>query len=506
MRLPAPFFSLRFAAMPAGMLALLLSSCTWMSGLGDSPTNGVDSSGGASGDSDSGAHIPKDEPPRAVASMPKAAFVDEVITLDGSASADPQGYPLTGYAWSCDDGTVATGALAEVSFHAVVTVICTLVVTSSSGLVGQDQGSVNVAEIPLPSWTVMIFENGDNELQNAAVDDFNEMEQAGSTSEVNLLVQLDRPVTGAQRYLVHADAEPYAITSEVLYDLGPVDSGSPDVIADFVDWAVAGWPALHYALIFWDHGDGWAADSGLTKGFSYDTTSGSYISVAEGEYETVLASAREAAGRPLDLVGFDACNMASWEVAEVTEPYAEVFVASQAPEGSDGWAYDTALGDLVANPAMDGATLGDRIARRFYESGGDTQSVVDLLSLPALDDALDGLAVALIESGSAPDLFRGAAASSQDFGGNDRDLLDLMDELVGSEGVPDDVILAAEAVQDAGASAILSSYTNGVGVRDAHGESIFAPSRGRLPVLYAEASWSEESLWDDMLEVAVGSP
>ncbi len=45
---------------------------------------------------------------------------------------------------------------------------------------------------PPAKWTVMIYMNGDNDLEEFAVGDFLEMAEVGSTSEVNIVVQFDR--------------------------------------------------------------------------------------------------------------------------------------------------------------------------------------------------------------------------------------------------------------------------------------------------------------------------
>jgi hypothetical protein len=58
---------------------------------------------------------------------------------------------------------------------------------------GNDAGSVagNRATVQA-KWTFMVYMAGDNNLDGAALRDIAEMAQAGSTKEVNILVQLDR--------------------------------------------------------------------------------------------------------------------------------------------------------------------------------------------------------------------------------------------------------------------------------------------------------------------------
>ena len=48
--------------------------------------------------------------------------------------------------------------------------------------------------------------------------------------------------------------------------------GDPNTLVAFVQWATATYPANHYALILWDHGNGWrsrALDDPVTQGIAY---------------------------------------------------------------------------------------------------------------------------------------------------------------------------------------------------------------------------------------------
>ena len=41
-------------------------------------------------------------------------------------------------------------------------------------------------------WTVLVYQEGDNDLEDALIKDFNEMERVGSDDNINIVVQLDR--------------------------------------------------------------------------------------------------------------------------------------------------------------------------------------------------------------------------------------------------------------------------------------------------------------------------
>ncbi len=459
---------------------------------------------------------PDAEPPEAVANGPSSARVGQAVSLDGSGSSDPQGYELTAFDWACSDGSSASGEVVELSFDTPTTIECSLEVTSSSGLSDTDTAAFEVLEPGTADWTFMVYIAADNNLEDAGLEDVNEMEEVGSTDQVNILVQLDRSRGydssdgnwhGSRRYRVERDSDTRSIGSTVLEDLGDTDSGDPDTLAEFGVWGVQNFPAERYALVVWNHGWGWdLMATGGTKGVASDDATGNDISVARGELAEALATVTGEIGAPLELLGMDACLMGTWEVGYAAAPYAEIYVSSQASEGLDGWAYDTAMADLVDDPTMDAATLGDFIAKRFYETHDSTQSVVDLTQSAALAAALDQLAQAMMDSGHAEDLLEDGANRAQDFEhgwGYDHDIGDFLDHLDDSNHADDAVLEAIELVREAYGTSVLANYTWGNDVRDATGMSIYTPTYGRLDNDYTRGIWADETLWDDFLDVAM---
>lgn len=453
--------------------------------------------------------------PVAVISGGDEVWIGEDTVLDGSASSDPQGAAILDYAWSCTDGSAASGAQASFHFAALGPVSCTLLVTADTGLTGAATVDFTVLRRPA-TWTVMVFVNGDNDLEQYAIEDLNEMEAAGSTDAVNLIVQIDRSEgydrsegnwTGARRYRMEHDDDMSSISSPVLEELGAVDSGRPSTIVAFVDWAARNYPADHYALVLWNHGWGWsfAPDDrpATSKGISWDQDTNNDISVAEGELEAVLAASTSLIGQKLDVIGFDACIMGSWEIAAAAAPYADVMVASQDYEDVDGWPYDTAMGDLVAAPTLSAAELGEHIAQRFNETKDSTQSAVDLGAMADLNAALDELALALI-NGDDPAGALALAAEALDFDGgrgSDHDLGDYLSVLATSTEDPA-ILAAVESVTTALDQAIIANYTYGRWASAAQGLSIYTPTRGAIDSEYLNASWSQAGLWDDFLSAA----
>lgn len=487
----------------------------------DAPEHDTDADSGTIDDSgpvDSAA----DAPPLAVILDPGAVRAGTPVTLDGSTSYDPDG-TIQAYDWSCDDGQTATGPTATFTFAAGART-CSLTVTDAIGQTGTTSRGFTVSEGAGARWTVMVFMNGDNDLEEWALGDLNELEQVGSTDDVQFVVQLDRSPdysradgnwTGTRRYLVEADSDPRAIGSPVLADLGETDAGDPAVIEDFAAWAVQNYPADHYMLILWDHGWGWTlrADgtSGPQKGISWDESTNSDISPAQGELLQIVQSVHDDIGAPLDVLGMDACTMADWEIAQQIRGDVGVYLASQDYEDSDGYDY-TGFADLIADPSMDAASLASSVALHFHEIPDSTMAAIDLSRMDALTSALNGVSDALLTSADPAAMLTTAAADAQGFDGPvsvDHDLADMLDTLAAldpsaasADPATADIAAAAATARAAVNDAIIVNYNVGGVVKDANGLSIYSPTRGRLDSTWFTASWASETTWGDFLEAA----
>jgi hypothetical protein len=133
------------------------------------------------------------------------------------------------------------------------------------------------SQSPTPArWTVMVYLNADNNLEEFGIIDFNEMAKVGSTDAVNVIVQMDRigkyittkpQWTQTLRFRVTKGMS--AIPKNAFADLGEVNMGSGESLRDFVKFCQQQYPADHYFLIIWDHGQGWR---GINKDWLLDAT------------------------------------------------------------------------------------------------------------------------------------------------------------------------------------------------------------------------------------------
>ena len=246
-------------------------------------------------------------------------------------------------------------------------------------------------------WTVMVFLNADNNLESFGYMDVQEMEKVGSTADVNVVVQFD-PISprGSQRFLVEKSTKPYSKSNEfhstILEDMTEQDMGDYKTFVDFVVWGMRSFPAKKYAVVFWNHGSGWSKEAPLSaKSISYDDTSGNHMTT--GQIAKSMGEITALTGRRVDVVAFDACLMAMFEIADSVSEYSDYFVASEANIPGKGFAYDELLAEFNSREDKSARQLSlDMVAtyKKEYSSyfGGVTISAMELAKLEGVKEAL----------------------------------------------------------------------------------------------------------------------
>ena len=372
------------------------------------------------------------------------------------------------------------------------------------------------------AWNYLVYMAGDNDLESYVTHDLNELEAGDYSADVNILVLADRiegyadddgDWTGSRYYRIVADDDDTVVSSPVTEDLGEVNMANPEVLANFVAWASTNYPADHTALVLWDHGSGWdfAGDAQPPAGpippsiAQDDSSTGVTLSIAEGELAEALTPWVAEHGR-FDLIGFDACNMATWEVAYALAPFARTMTAAETTVGWEGYRYELVLDALAANPAMTATELADLMARTTVEGGELSHSATDLDKMDALASSIDKLALTLMseEDGgqwawNLRDTMQGA---DQAWAWYYMDLKSLADVIAAAPEASPDLMDAANDVNAALTDALIGNYAidpyAGLG-----GLTIFFDPRKPLWIdLYATgagATWSQDTHWDDYL-------
>ncbi len=361
-------------------------------------------------------------------------------------------------------------------------------------------------------WTVMVYMAGNN-LEDFGIQDFLEMAKVGSNHRVNVVVQFDRTLgvdasfgdwTDTRRGLIRAGDKPNALWGN---SIGEVNMGNANTLKNFVDWGTGSYKAKHYALVMWGHGDG--------LNVSYDDITDDGISGNE------LSSVLSSTGNKVELVGADACLMATTEFAYQISNNAAVFVGSQELEPGTGWNYTNTLRNLEANPLQTPAQFGSTIATSYgqtYSTGNETFSTVNLAALrssnPAsLTNALN-LFASTARNASVRDLnvldqVRDSLSGS--FGKDDQGVADpaavdfcdvgkLFTKLVSSLDVSSALQTAAQSILTAYSSTIAQNYS-AIPSRST-GLSIYFSNRGTSPMpdyTSGSDSFLVNTQWDEFL-------
>ena len=247
-------------------------------------------------------------------------------------------------------------------------------------------------------WTVLIYLDADNNLEPDQIVDFRNIAKVGSSSNINVLVQMDRVPGyhvgydnwyGAKRYYMTNGITP--TIANAAQDLGEVNFAQPETLTDFINWGVENYPAEHYFLVLADHGNGWA-------GALWEFTPNGQYNVPQPM--TVFEQALTNAVAPMTIVGFDTCLMAAVEAAyQLRHSGAEVYIGSQYME-TKGWAYPEFLQELEQakgqiGPRALAARVCDLSVNKYSPRDPAALTAVDLASLAPLAGTVAGFADAM---------------------------------------------------------------------------------------------------------------
>jgi hypothetical protein len=369
-------------------------------------------------------------------------------------------------------------------------------------------------------WTVMVYLDGDNNLETYAIQDLKKMEMVGSTADVNVVVQIDRisrsvladnnqgyaddtsngDWTTTRRYYVTKDLNPNLIGSTLISDLGELNMGDPQTLVDFADWAVTNYPAKKYLLVIWNHGGGFRSLN-LAKDIAWDDTSGG-DRITMPELEDAFSTITAQLGKNIDLVGMDACFMAMTEVAYQIKDYADFLVTSEETIPNEGWPYNTILSQLVKNPLVSSEGLAADIVDKYIDSypfSDVTQSAINLGDMDTLASQLSNLALAIMSDSLTPKSeYILAAESSQRYSDYDfTDLYDLCNNfLIYSNSLTVKDIVSS--IQQTLNSAVIKSGYRGEEVSLSRGLSIYFPFYF-YDNYYNFTNFSQNTFWDEML-------
>jgi parallel beta-helix repeat protein len=272
------------------------------------------------------------------------------------------------------------------------------------------------------AWTLLLYLNGDNDLESYMFGTITQTVAAGPSLRANVLALVDGYTTTI------------TTSGTVLYDLthgqttvldaidGERNMGDGQTLIDFVTWGRDHYPARQTLLTIVDHGGGWAPANGTptsgalayrtgwlagNSGLSWDFTDG-YDYLDSPEIRQALAIITRDGDDPLDVLFYDVCLMGMLEVAYQVQEYADFFVSSQnigwAPVGPEG-RYVQLIHDLA--PDTTPRQMAQALVRIYEDSTPPeghpfTLSAVDMSHLPEVANRVDQLAVAISQTLTGP--------------------------------------------------------------------------------------------------------
>jgi Clostripain family len=240
---------------------------------------------------------------------------------------------------------------------------------------------------PSAVWNVMVFMvaepvPGETDLRRAALRDIESMNAVfegengadGSDGGLNLFVQ------------VHGvESQPYRLANGER-DKVPQkeqESANGNALASFMRWALTEAPKSDYLLlVLWGH----AYEFEIGRSVNRTKIDG----LDFGELTSVLDGFTRYYKKPLDIIGFDACDLATIEMAYQLRTSAQYLLASEIGIPIPGWPYRRIL-KRINDPIgrqMGPAELGSYIVRRYCESYVPAKATValSLLDLSYAED------------------------------------------------------------------------------------------------------------------------
>ena len=287
------------------------------------------------------------------------------------------------------------------------------------------------------AWTWMIYVATHNNVAGWGEKSIENIKAADLGDDVQVVIQQTTPTGTTRMQIKNGETEST--------DMGEdVDSGDAGTLVDFAKWGKEVAPAKRYALVLWSHGSGWepseiqgiklersvsqpftveeyterGADSSrwhvffapsmaeivgqddeFERDIAFDNGTGHSLDTVE--LGKALDDIKTELGRPVDLLGMNACLMATVEVVYQVRNAARVYVASEELMPAESWPYKEILTQLGKKPRMRTKSLGKLIVNEYTDFFSDdsfdlTERGIDGSTLTAVNvDGVEDLAEAV---------------------------------------------------------------------------------------------------------------
>lgn len=116
----------------------------------------------------------------------------------------------------------------------------------------------NIYVDSIKDWTILIYADGNNEMEEVIYKSLLACENIGSSNEINVVVEIgklgncktnyENSWTGVRRYYASNGG------SILIEDLGKINMADPNILYDFIKWGWENYKARHLMLVLSDHG------------------------------------------------------------------------------------------------------------------------------------------------------------------------------------------------------------------------------------------------------------
>ncbi len=369
-----------------------------------------------------------------------------------------------------------------------------MVIAPGVSLAKQSGGKWAVTE----SWTVALYISGDNNLERFWDDStLPGLLQLPVNDMFTIVAYVDRLTTeGTEVVEVSGD------TYQVVETLGEMDFGSGATFQWFLGEVDAKYPSDKLAVVAWDHGYAW-------RYISDDVTSGSRITMPD------FQAAIDGAGVYIDVLAFDACNMASVEVAYQVSltGLVGIIVASEESVPTTGFPYDLMFTPAALDPSRTPEQVAtDMVAgfEAFYAPQTWASTVaLSAVSVPAIASSSEVLLTWTSSMYSclpsyASNYKQAVSVSYYAWATHYQvDIADFGDSLLADVTITDEGLRTATAAMVSAMDSSVIANWGGRAAEDSRGMTLWWANHGDWKYYseaYADTAFAIDSCWWDLLD------
>jgi len=264
---------------------------------------------------------------------------------------------------------------------------CLILIIALIGSAGQATTIVKETRpTTLPSnWVIMVYLNGDNNLSAAQGQVLENIRQAGSSAQVNIVILIDQNQVGDTRLY-------YLNGTTLVQQAWPTESSmdDPATIVQLVTKVKNDLPSDHYALfISSNKGCGW-------QGVCWDDHGRGQM-ITMPEFLDTLNQVTSNGANKLDIFGIETCMTGNMEVAYQINSCVSFFIAYPECAMLGEWPYVQSFNDLKNNPATTPKDFAIDMVSHFIPHDypqyrmKTTMAATNLSYLPSLATHIDAL-------------------------------------------------------------------------------------------------------------------